>query len=82
MSELRWESRGMYDYYLDHVGKVVGRTFYLFSEMRYDAEIEVDGMFRRSGTYVSLEDARRAVERAVVEHALAKVQSKENTAHE
>lgn len=63
----RWESRGMYEYYIDATGKIQGRTFYLFSDMRYDAEVDREGTFVRVGTYVSLEDARRAVERAVAQ---------------
>jgi RNase P protein component len=67
VSELRWESRGMYDYCVDDTGKVVGRTFYLFSKQAYDADTVVGLVETRIGTYVSREDARRAVERAVAQ---------------
>jgi hypothetical protein len=74
----RWEGRGAYDYYLDATGKVVGKTFYLFSKEAYDADTVTGLVEARVGTYVSLEDARRAVEAAV---AVAQ-QTKENTTHE
>ena len=80
MTELRWESRGMRDYCLDATGRVVGHTFYLFSKGCYDAEVLApQGGEVRAGTYVSLEDARRAVERAVAQVEAAAQQTKEST---
>lgn len=81
MTELRWEDRGMRGYCVDSTGKVRGQIFYLFVKEAYDAEVEgAAGVFVRVGTYVSSDDARRAVERAI--EVAAQTKAQENATHE
>jgi hypothetical protein len=67
----RWETRGMHDYYIDPTGRIAGELDYYFSKEHYSATLCNAGGHVPLGTYVSLEDARRAVERAVADAARA-----------
>lgn len=82
VSALRWETRGMQGYCVDGTGRIVGELFYWFSKEHYSATLTNPGGSVPLGTYVSLEDARRAVENAVAVAVQAALHTKEENTHD
>lgn len=85
LSGLRWEQHRASDYLLDATGRVVAEVFYRVMVGLYDATLALGGG-ARIGSYVFLEDAQHAAERAVEayetaerERALAKAKPQETS---